>query len=255
MKRHLDQSKRFMQHELTQQPIAFFYFLSVDDKDPLTAIDGLRAVEMLPRAYRTGVYDNSKATIKQFVMILNDASDENRRRHQPRARPRFRTRARLTSRNAATERSAGSPRTRTLASIARGGASASPSSGPRVVSGPIAPSPRQPLGTLYPRFRTKPVRRFAPDTRAERAAREEPTRLVAVRPFAVEAVDARALPFAREPPTRRSSAVRAQSSRVVLQSDARAEAGRAATKRESENAFYWLVGDVEACGALIFLDR
>jgi hypothetical protein len=34
-----------------------------------------------------------------------------------------------------------------------------------------------------------------------------------------------------------------------------AEAGRAATKRESENAFYWLVGDVEACGALIFLDR
>jgi len=99
------------------------------------------------------------------------------------------------------------------------------------------------------------VRRFAPDTRAERAAREEPTRLVAVRPFAVEAVDARALPFAREPPTRRSSAVRAQSSRVVLQSDARAEAGRAATKRESENAFYWLVGDVEACGALIFLDR
>ena len=186
----------------------------------------------------------------------NDASDENRRRHQPRARPRFRTRARLTSRNAATERSAGSPHARALASIARGGASASPSSGPREVCRDRLPlTLSQPLGTLYPRFRTKPVRRFAPDTRAERAARQEPTRLVAVRPFAVEAVDARALPFAREPPTRRSSAVRARSSRVVLQSDARAEAGRAATKRESENAFYWLVGDVEACGALIFLDR
>ena len=52
MKRHLYQSNRFGQHELTQQPIAFIYFLSVEDKDPLVAIDRLRTTEMLPKQYR-----------------------------------------------------------------------------------------------------------------------------------------------------------------------------------------------------------
>ena len=78
MKRHLYQTNRFAQHELTQQPIAFFYFLSVEDREPLSAIDRLRSTEMLPKQYRSGVYDNSRNTVKQFVFILNDQPDESR---------------------------------------------------------------------------------------------------------------------------------------------------------------------------------
>ena len=45
MKQHLYQTNRFAQHELTQQPIAFIYFLSVEDKDPLGDIERLRNTE------------------------------------------------------------------------------------------------------------------------------------------------------------------------------------------------------------------
>jgi len=78
MKRHLFQTNRFAQHELTQQPIAFIYFLSVEDKDPLEVIDRLRMTESLPKQYRSGIYDNSKQSVKQFVFILNDSPDERR---------------------------------------------------------------------------------------------------------------------------------------------------------------------------------
>jgi len=52
--------------------VAFFFFLSVEDKEPLNAIDRMRSTEALPKQYRGGIYDNSKNTIKQFVFILND---------------------------------------------------------------------------------------------------------------------------------------------------------------------------------------
>jgi hypothetical protein len=48
----------------------------VDDKDPLQTIDLLRKPENLPNQYRSEIYDNSLASIKQFVFILNDQSDE-----------------------------------------------------------------------------------------------------------------------------------------------------------------------------------
>lgn len=78
MKKHLYQSNRFQEHELTQQPIAFIYFLSVEDKDPLGAIERLRMAEMLPKQYRSGIYDNSSNTVNSFVFILNDYADQSR---------------------------------------------------------------------------------------------------------------------------------------------------------------------------------
>ena len=59
-------------------PIVFIYFLSVEDHDPLSAIDLLRSPENLPAQYRSGVYDNSKMSIRQFVFILNDTQDDRR---------------------------------------------------------------------------------------------------------------------------------------------------------------------------------
>lgn len=50
----------------------------MEDKEPLSAIDRLRSTEMLPKQYRSGVYDNSRNTVKQFVFILNDQTDESR---------------------------------------------------------------------------------------------------------------------------------------------------------------------------------
>ena len=58
--------------------MGFVYFLSVEDKDPLSVVELLRTTESLPKQYRTGVYDNSKAAIKQFVFVLNDSPDATR---------------------------------------------------------------------------------------------------------------------------------------------------------------------------------
>ena len=41
-------------------------------------MERLRTTEMLPKQYRNGIYDNSKANMKQFVLILNDYSEESR---------------------------------------------------------------------------------------------------------------------------------------------------------------------------------
>ena len=63
---------------MTQQPLAFIYFLCIEDDNPLAAVDLLRTIEHLPHQYRNGAYDNSSTTIKNFVFILNDSTDESK---------------------------------------------------------------------------------------------------------------------------------------------------------------------------------
>jgi hypothetical protein len=77
-KKQFFQSVRFPSppHELTHQPICFIFFLSVEDNDPLMAIEAMRRPENLPAAYRAGIYDNSKNSVRQFVFILNDSPDD-----------------------------------------------------------------------------------------------------------------------------------------------------------------------------------
>ena len=77
LKQQFYQSNRFANHELTQQPLAFIYFLCIEDKDPLAAVELLRTIEHLPHQYRNGAYDNSNGNLKSFVFILNDSTDEN----------------------------------------------------------------------------------------------------------------------------------------------------------------------------------
>lgn len=38
----------------------------------------MRTTEMLPKQYRSGIYDNSKTTVSSFVLILNDYPDQSR---------------------------------------------------------------------------------------------------------------------------------------------------------------------------------
>jgi len=70
------QSARFFTHELTQQPVAFVFMVTVDDIDPLSIINRLRLFENLPRQYVDGVYDSSPANTKSFVFVLNDQEDD-----------------------------------------------------------------------------------------------------------------------------------------------------------------------------------
>jgi hypothetical protein len=63
-------------YELTCQPVAHVFFLSVEDNDPLSAITAMCKPENLPQQYRSGMYDNSKNNIRQFVFILNDTPDD-----------------------------------------------------------------------------------------------------------------------------------------------------------------------------------
>ena len=39
-------------------------------------IEAMRRPENLPAAYRAGIYDNSKNSVRQFVFILNDSPDD-----------------------------------------------------------------------------------------------------------------------------------------------------------------------------------
>jgi hypothetical protein len=77
-KKQFYQSVRFPNppFELTCQPLCFIFFLSVEDSDPLSVIEAMRRPENLPMQYRSGMYDNSKNQIQQFVFILNDTMDE-----------------------------------------------------------------------------------------------------------------------------------------------------------------------------------
>lgn len=63
-------------YELTGQPLAHIFFLSVEDNDPLSAIEAMRKPENLPQQYRSGMYEGSKTVVKQFVFILNDTADD-----------------------------------------------------------------------------------------------------------------------------------------------------------------------------------
>jgi hypothetical protein len=56
--------------------LAHIFFLSVEDSDPMNAIEALRKAENLPAQYKSGMYDANKTVIRQFVFILNDTPDD-----------------------------------------------------------------------------------------------------------------------------------------------------------------------------------
>lgn len=68
-------STRFSDHEVTQQPIAFIYFISATEHDPLGTIDMLKRAENLPALYKEGIYDDSSSSTQTFVLILNPTSN------------------------------------------------------------------------------------------------------------------------------------------------------------------------------------
>lgn len=49
----------FADHELLTQPIAFVYFISATEHDPLGTIDILKRADNLPSLYKEGIYDDS----------------------------------------------------------------------------------------------------------------------------------------------------------------------------------------------------
>lgn len=60
---------RFNDHELIDQPIAFFFMVMADDPDPLRTIENLR--KKLPSQYSNLIYNESRSFLQQFVFILN----------------------------------------------------------------------------------------------------------------------------------------------------------------------------------------
>ena len=58
-KRQFLQQTMFADHELFNQPIAFFYMISATEGDPLTVIDILKRADNLPSMYKEGLYDDS----------------------------------------------------------------------------------------------------------------------------------------------------------------------------------------------------
>jgi hypothetical protein len=69
------QQTMFGDHELINQPIAFIYFISATEHDPLGTIDILRRADNLPSLYKEGIYDDSLQSVLIFVMILNPTND------------------------------------------------------------------------------------------------------------------------------------------------------------------------------------
>jgi len=74
-KQFLNQTK-FIDHDLTYQPVAFIYFISATEHDPLGTIDVLKRAENLPKLYKEGIYDDSIQNTLQFVLILNQTDNE-----------------------------------------------------------------------------------------------------------------------------------------------------------------------------------
>ena len=61
---------RFRDHELVDQPIAFFYFLMADEPDPLGSIAKMK--KDLPSQYKNQIYlDGAPQNIQEYVMVLN----------------------------------------------------------------------------------------------------------------------------------------------------------------------------------------
>ena len=53
----------FGDHELVNQPIAFIYFISATEANPLQAIDILKRADNLPSMYKEGLYDDSNHAV------------------------------------------------------------------------------------------------------------------------------------------------------------------------------------------------
>jgi len=59
-KRQFLQQTMFADHELTNQPLIFIYFISTTEQDPIGTIDTLRRADNLPTLYKEGIYDDSQ---------------------------------------------------------------------------------------------------------------------------------------------------------------------------------------------------
>ena len=61
---------RFKDHELLDQPVAFFYFVTADEPDPLRSIELMK--KDLPNQYKTNVYqEGTPHNTQEFVFVLN----------------------------------------------------------------------------------------------------------------------------------------------------------------------------------------
>ena len=58
-KKQFLQTTKFTDHDLLQQPIAFFYFIAASELDPLGTIDILKRADHLPGLYKEGIYDDN----------------------------------------------------------------------------------------------------------------------------------------------------------------------------------------------------
>lgn len=74
-KRQFVQQTMFGDHELLNQPVAFLYFISAQEHDPLGTIDILKRADNLPALYKEGIYDDSNQSVQQFILILNPTND------------------------------------------------------------------------------------------------------------------------------------------------------------------------------------
>lgn len=70
-KRQFLQTTKYTDHELIEQPIAFVYFISATEPDPLSTIEQMRRGENMPSLYREGIYDDNNQNIQQYILILN----------------------------------------------------------------------------------------------------------------------------------------------------------------------------------------
>jgi hypothetical protein len=61
----------FSDHELLTQPIAFIYFISATEANPLSALDILKRADNLPSMYKEGLYDDTIHAVQNYVFVLN----------------------------------------------------------------------------------------------------------------------------------------------------------------------------------------
>lgn len=62
----------FAEHELLNQPIAFVYFISATEQNPLSALDILKRADNLPSMYKEGLYDDTVHAVQTFIFVLNN---------------------------------------------------------------------------------------------------------------------------------------------------------------------------------------
>ncbi len=70
-KRQFLQQTMFSDHELLTQPIAFIYFISATEANPMSALEILKRADNLPSLYKEGLYDDTPHAVQSFVFVLN----------------------------------------------------------------------------------------------------------------------------------------------------------------------------------------